>query len=172
MTDTSVDLRTVALRSMEIMATGTEADFAAVVHPAAVNREAVDEPPACREPGPAGFHATALWLRSAYADLRWDIHDVAVDGDLVVVHTTMSGRQTGDFVTYDAEGRVAQAFPATGKRFAVTQSHWLRVADGKVIEHWANRDDLGNARQLGWVPPTPRFLLRMAAATRRARRAG
>ena len=43
----------------------------------------------------------------------------------------------------------------TGKPFATTQSHWFRIADGKVMEHWANRDDLGIAIQLGWfVPPT------------------
>ena len=39
-----------------------------------------------------------------------------------------------------------------------------------VIEHWANRDDLGMAQQAGWVPPTPLFLLRMALAKRKARR--
>ena len=48
--------------------------------------------------------------------------------------------------------------------------HWFRVADGKVIEHWANRDDLGTAMQLGWTPPSPLYLVRMLLATRRARR--
>ena len=47
------------------------------------------------------------------------------------------------------------AFPATGKTFASTQTHWLRIKDDKVIEHWANRDDLGMAVELGWVPPDP-----------------
>ena len=36
-----------------------------------------------------------------------------------------------------------------------------------MIEHWANRDDLGMAMQLG-VPPRPRYLARMALAKRRA----
>lgn len=168
---TSTDPRALCLRSIEIMATGAEADFHAVVHPDAVNREAVDEPPACRVPGPTGFYATALWLRAAYSDLRWEVHDAAVDGDLVVVHATMSGRHTGPFVTYDADGGVEQAFAPTGRTFATTQSHWFRVADGLVLEHWANRDDLGTAKQLGWVPPTPAFLFRMARATRAAKRA-
>jgi hypothetical protein len=44
------------------------------------------------------------------------------------------------------------------------------VADGKVIEHWANRDDIGTAVQLGWVPPSPLYLLRSAVAKWRARR--
>jgi hypothetical protein len=65
---------------------------------------------------------------------------------------------------------VDRVFPATGKTFAVTQSHWFRMAGGQIIEHWANRDDIGHAQQLGWIPPTPLFLLRMAAAKRRVTR--
>ena len=168
---TAREAEAVARRSIQIMADGTLADFEAVVHPAAVNREAEAEPPACRGAGPAAFYATALWLRAAYADLRWAIHDVVAEGDLVVVHATMSGRHVGPFVSYDAAGRPAQAFPPTGRTFATTQTHWFRLAEGKVIEHWANRDDLGTATQLGWAPPTPLYLVRMALATRRARRA-
>ena len=63
------------------------------------------------------------------------------------------------------------AFPPTGRTFAITQTHWFRVRDGRVLEHWANRDDLGMAEQAGWVPPSPAYLLRMALAKRRARKA-
>ena len=52
---------------------------------------------------------------------------------------------------------------------AVTQTHWTRMRDGKVVEHWANRDDLAQARQLRWVPPTPLYLWRMARAKRQPR---
>jgi hypothetical protein len=45
----------------------------------------------------------------------------------------------------------------------------FRFEHGKIAEHWANRDDLGQAAQLGWIPPTPLYLLRMAAAKRKAR---
>ena len=31
-----------------------------------------------------------------------------------------------------------------------------------IVEHWDNRDDLGMARQLGWIPPTLAYLLKMA----------
>ncbi|MEU4560519.1 ester cyclase [Actinoplanes sp. NPDC023936] len=161
----------ICVRSMTIMGSGDLADLDRVVHPQATNREAKDEPPACRGRGPAAFAATAQWLRSAFADLAFDIHDAVTDGDLTVVHCTMSGRQVGAFVAYDEHGAVAQAFPSKGRPFAVTQTHWFRMKDGQVVEHWANRDDMGLARQLGWVPPTPAFLLRMAQATRQARRA-
>lgn len=162
--------RALAIRSVQIMADGERADFDAIIHPEATNREAAAEPPATRGRGPAAYYATALWLRAAYADLYHTIESAVVDGDLVALHTTMHGRHVGPFVAYGADGQVDQVFPPTGKTFAVTQSHWLRIADGKVIEHWANRDDLGQAVQLGWVPPTPIYLMRMALAKRKARR--
>jgi predicted ester cyclase len=130
----------------------------------------VEEPPDCRGRGPAAFHATKLWLHDAFGELRWDIHDVVAEGDLAVVHCTMSGRHVRDFVSFSEDGDVADAFPPTGRTFATTQTHWLRLADGRVVEHWANRDDLGTAAQLGWVPPSPLYLVRMARAKRRARR--
>jgi len=170
--DRPISPEAVALRSIELMERGTRAEFEAVIHPDCVNREAKDEPPASRQPhGPAAIHATALWLREAYADLRWEIHDVVAQDDLVVVHCTMSGRHVGPFVAYDEHGDVKEVFPPTGKTFATTQTHWLRVADGMLIEHWANRDDLGIAEQLGWIPPSPLYLARMALAKWRAKRA-
>jgi predicted ester cyclase len=161
---------TVCVSSMTIMASGDLDDLTRVVHPQAVNREAKDEPPACRGVGPAAFVATAHWLRAAFADLAFDVHDVVADGKLVVVHCTMSGRQVGPFLAYDERGEVDRAFPATGRTFAITQTHWFRTRDGQVVEHWANRDDLGMAAQLSWVPPTPAYLWRMAWAKRHARR--
>jgi predicted ester cyclase len=177
LTDTTTGLtpdqaKQLCVDSMLIMSSGTTADFERVVHPNAVNREAMSEPPATRVPGPNGFYATALWLREAFADLTFDIHDVVAEGDLVVIHNTMSGRHHGPMVEYDPDGNVATVFPPTGRTFASKQTHWFRVASGQVIEHWANRDDIGTAKQLGWVPPTPIFLFRMARAKRAARHAG
>ncbi|MDW5598824.1 ester cyclase [Conexibacter stalactiti] len=162
----------VALKSFELMERGTREQFEQLIHPRCVNHEAKDEPPASRQQhGPAAIYATALWLREAFAELRWEIHEVVSERDLVVVHCTMSGRHVKPFVSYDADGEVKEAFPPTGRRFATTQTHWIRVEDGRFAEHWANRDDLGTAEQLGWVPPSPLYLVRMALAKRHARRA-
>lgn len=161
----------IALESIEIMGSGSRDDFERVVHRDFVNHEAKDEPPASRvADGPEAAYATALWLRAAFAELRWEINDVVAERDMVVVHCTMIGRQEGDFIGYDADGNVEEVFPPTGEHFRSTQTHWLRIADGKLIEHWANRDDLKTAKDLGWVPPTPIYLLRMALAKRRARK--
>lgn len=163
------DPKAIAVRSIHAMAAGSRADFDAIYHPACVDHENSVQPPASRVPGPAGVHATALWLRAAFAELRYDIHHVTADGNLVAVRSTMNGRHVAPFVTYAADATVDTVFPPTGKTFAGTQSHWFRFEDGKIAEHWANRDDLGQAAQLGWMPPTPLYLLRMAAAKRKAR---
>jgi predicted ester cyclase len=164
------DAKALAVRSIHIMGNGDYEDFLEVVHPEFLNHEAKDEPPAARERGPAGCYATALWLRGAFEDLHWEIGEVVAEGDLIVVHCTMKGRHTQVFLDYDENAKVGQAFPPTGRTFASTQTHWLRIADGKVIEHWANRDDLGTALQLGWVPPTPLYLARALLAKRKAQR--
>ena len=160
--------------SMDLMVTGSLEDFTRVFDPQAVNREAAVEPPATRQPGPAGFYATAQWLRGAFSGLGFEIHEAVAQDELVVLHVTMSGRHTGDFVTYRPNTTIVDAaMPASGKAFAITQTHWFRVRDGMITEHWANRDDLAMAQQAGWVPPSPRFLLRAALAKRRAqKRAG
>lgn len=171
--DRSIDSGATALcaHSMDAMATGSRDDFERIYHPEAVNREAIVEPPSAREPGPAGFYATAEWLREAFGSLHFEIHETAEQGDLVVLHVTMSGHHTGDFVNYQPGANVVDTvMPPTGKPFAITQTHWFRTRDGLITEHWANRDDLAMARQAGWVPPSPTFLLRAALAKRRAQK--
>lgn len=165
------DDKTTAIESIHLMASGDLADMQAVYTADVINRESKDEPPDTRSGGPAAMFATARWLRSAFSELAWEIHDAARDGDLVVLHATMSGRQTGPFVAYGADGKIAAVFPPLGRRFATTQTHWFRMRDGKVAEHWANRDDLGMGQQLGWTPPSPLYIARMLLARRRMTRA-
>lgn len=37
----------------------------------------------------------------------------------------------------------------TGRNFSIENVHIFRFADGKIVEHWAVRDDLGLMRQIG-----------------------
>ena len=89
--------------------------------------------------------------------------------DLVVARTVMRGRQVAPFATYGPDGRLAQVLASNGRSFAASQTHWYRLASGRIIGHAADRDDLTQARQLGWVPPSPAFLARSALARRRLR---
>jgi predicted ester cyclase len=164
------DLKSIAIRSIHCMANGARTDFAAVVHPRGFTRERMAAPPSARGTGPEAFEELAMWLRTAFADLHYDIHLAAAEGNVVTVNSTMNGRHVAPIAFYTDEGHVDSVFPPTGRTFAITQSHWFRFDGGKIVEHWANRDDLGQARQLGWVPPTPVYLARMAWAKRQAKR--
>ena len=158
------------VRSIHAMATGERADFDELYASSATDRENVVQPPSSRVPGAAGFWATAQWLRAAFADLHYEVHQAITDGDLVAVYSTMNGRHTSAIAFYTPDGTVEAVFPPTGRTFAMAQSHWFRVQDGLIVEHWATRDDLGTAKQLGWIPPKPAYLLKMARAKRQAAR--
>ena len=166
----SADPVSVAVRSIHAMAGGDQADFDLLYHPRAVDRENPVQPSTSRVPGPPGFYSTALWLRAAFAGLHYEIRHAIADGNLVAVNSTMNGRHTAPWAVYTDSGEVDTVFPPTNKTFTVTQSHWFRIEDGMIVEHWDNRDDLGMARQLGWIPPTPAFLVKMARAKHRAKR--
>jgi predicted ester cyclase len=149
------------------MANGDRADFDVLYHLDAVDQENRVQPPSSRVPGPAGFYSTALWLRTAFAGLNYDIHHAIADGGLVAVNSTMNGRHVAPIAFYTDEASIDVVFPATNKTFAMTQSHWFRIEEGMIREHWANRDDLGTGKQLGWIPPTPIYMVKMALAKRR-----
>jgi predicted ester cyclase len=125
-----------------------------------VNHMATDEPPACREHGAPGFLATSAWLRLAFSGLTFEELDVAASSDQVFSHVRMSGRHTGPFVVFPPGGK-PQVFPATGRRFSVRQFHLFRLADGRLAEHVAVRDDLGMMTQLGFIPPRPATAMRL-----------
>jgi predicted ester cyclase len=107
----------------------------AVVTPDYVDHEAPPGTPT----GPEGANAVLRWLRGAFEDLSYEILDVVEDGDRVAIRVTTAGTHTGEFL-----GK-----PATGRRFEIEAIHLFRVEGDKVAEHWAKRDDVGMARQLG-----------------------
>ena len=63
----------------------------------------------------------------------------------MVIRATMRGRHVG------AAGPLAGP-PVTNREFAVQHIHIFRVSDGRIAEHWACRDDLGQLGQLGLLP--------------------
>jgi predicted ester cyclase len=107
-------------------------------HPDYVNHEARAGAPH----GPAAARATAVFLHSTFEDLRIEPLDLVAENDLVVVRAQVGGRHVG----------AIDGFQPSGRRFSVQHIHIFRVTDAKVSEHWACRDDLGAARQMGLVP--------------------
>jgi SnoaL-like polyketide cyclase len=95
MASEAIATKDLAVEALHVMSTEDRAQFARLIHPEATNREAIAEPPGCRDAGPDAFLATARWLHAAFSDLRWEVHDAVEDRDLVVLHATRKGRQTG-----------------------------------------------------------------------------
>jgi predicted ester cyclase len=95
--------------------------------------------------GLAGVQQTMLWLRSVFSEQRWEIRQVVGEGDIVVVYCTLHGRHTGDLM----------GIPPTNREVAQGYGHIVRFRDGKVVEHWGVRDDMGLMRQLGVLPGRP-----------------
>ena len=172
MTEQKNQVENLAREDLRIVAA---ADFDAVdghVTPDYFNHRSDDEPMEARQPGPDGLKATMRWLHRAFADLRFEFHEVVTDGDRVAARVTMHGRQHGPFVVHDSpDGEVTDVFPSTSRAFSVEQTHWYRIANGAVAEHDAVRDDLGMAKQLGWIPPRPGYIIRMLLGRWRERRA-
>jgi predicted ester cyclase len=139
MSDHTDGIKATARRTLEeIFPNGDVAALAEVVHPDVVNHEA---PPGAPQ-GLDGMTQTMLWLKGAFSDRHYEIHQVIADGDTVAVHCTFSGRHTGEFM----------GLAPTNRPFAVHQIHIVRFQDGKGVEHWAVRDDLAMLRQLGVIP--------------------
>lgn len=92
--------------------------------------------------GPSGLRWIVTMLRTAFPDIHYDTLEVIAEDDKVAARTTMQGTHTGPFMS----------IPPTGRRFVQEQIHILRFVDGKAVEHWAVRDDLGMLQQLGVIP--------------------
>lgn len=131
--------RILARRLMEDdISRGDEATAEEIIHPDFFDHT---NPPGMQH-GLEGHKAIVRLFRAVFPDLQWRIDDLIAEGDKVVARTTMSGTQQGDFF----------GLPPTGRAVEMTGVHIVRVADGKIIEHWGSNDDLGLMRQLGAVP--------------------
>jgi predicted ester cyclase len=82
------------------------------------------------------------WLLSVFPDHRFEVEDAAADGQTVALRGTMTATHEGEL----------EGIAPTSKRVVAQQSHWFRVVDGKLAEHWAVRDDLSMLQQLGVIP--------------------
>jgi predicted ester cyclase len=100
--------------------------------------------------GPQGREGWKQILATIETDLGGDLqtehHHLIAEGDLVAHHMTLRGIHRGS--TMPLLGGV----PVTGAEVEWTYIHIWRVVDGKIVEHWACRDDVGLLRQVGAWP--------------------
>ena len=116
-----------------------------------VTTGAHDAAPATTGPGdlseasrrPEVLKRTASMYRGAFPDVRVTVDDVIAADDKVVLRWHSEGTHRGELA----------GLAPTGARGSVTGISIDRWKDGKVVEAWAEWDNLGLARQLGAAPP-------------------
>ena len=112
-----------------------------LIAPDFINHEA----PPGRDRGPESMRGLTTMLRTAFPDLRFTIEELIAEGDVVAGRLTMSGTHEGPLM----------GMPPTGRSVRQDHMHFVRFRDGKAVEHWGVRDDLGMMQQMG-VMPEPR----------------
>jgi predicted ester cyclase len=93
--------------------------------------------------GPDVFKRTVSMYRAAFPDVRITVDDVIAAGDKVVLRWHSEGTHRGPLA----------GLAPTGVHGTVTGISIDRWKDGKVVETWAEWDNLGLARQIGAAPP-------------------
>jgi steroid delta-isomerase-like uncharacterized protein len=82
-------------------------------------------------------------LRQAFPDLRAKIHDQLAEKDRVATRKTFRGTHRGEFL----------GIAPTGRSVSFDVIDVVRIADGRIAEHWNVIDLMGLLQQIG---PRPR----------------
>ena len=93
-------------------------------------------------------------IKTNFPDARITILNSVAEADWVVVRCHYSGTHRGS-ARLPVDGGMLVGVPPTGRSFEVQHIHMFRIQNGKITEHFANRDDVGMMRQLGLIPPPP-----------------
>lgn len=94
-------------------------------------------------PGLEGGKLSHRGTVATFPDLHYEIEDLIAEGDRVVMRWTMTG-------THSGASFMGQ--PPSGRQVRVPGISIFRLADGKIVEHWAEPDSLGLMQQLGVIP--------------------
>jgi steroid delta-isomerase-like uncharacterized protein len=85
--------------------------------------------------------------RTAFPDLHFTVDSIVAEGDLVMCEASFQGTHLGELQLIPP--LKGPSLPANGKSFKVKHIQKFRLKDGKIVEHFAVRDDLGMFQQLG-----------------------
>lgn len=107
-----------------------------------------------RVAGPAGLQAVLNDIYTRFPDVTLTPLTWVIDGEWVALRSTYGGTHLG-VGKLPVDGAMLIGIPPTRRSFAVQHIHMFRVVDGRIVEHWANRDDVEMMRQLGLLPLPP-----------------
>lgn len=98
--------------------------------------------------GHDGVRAVVTQVREVIPDYTETPQHVVVSGDMVAMRMINRGTHTGQSI-----GK----FPASGRRFEVVDTMFVRFRDGKIAEQWGLFGEYAIAVQLGLIDPPELF---------------
>lgn len=96
--------------------------------------------------GSEGWKQIGSIITDDLGDWTMTHHHFVGEGDLVAHHMTIHGTHRASTMP------LLHGVPVTGNRVTWEFMHLWRVADGKIVEHWACRDDVGLLAQVSAWP--------------------
>ncbi|HZN19116.1 MAG TPA: ester cyclase [Micromonosporaceae bacterium] len=93
-------------------------------------------------PGREGVKAAFDAFHAAFAGFRAQVHDQVAENDRVVTRKSFHGRHIGEYL----------GVAPTDREVRIDVIDIVRIADGRIVEHWNAVDQLGFLRQLGALP--------------------
>jgi steroid delta-isomerase-like uncharacterized protein len=81
--------------------------------------------------------------KASFPDLLVTTEDLITEGDKVVERWTQTQTHSGESF---------MNIPPSGKAITFTGISIYRIANGKIVEHWANMDMFGMMAQMGAIP--------------------
>lgn len=140
---TSAQNKETARKILAAVDAGDFATFARYVSPSLI--EHMPPPPGVAKTG-SDFELAKILINGfheGFPDSKTTILNIAVEGDLVIVHSVYTGTNKGSFM----------GMPATNKTVRMEQVDIMRFdARGIGVEHWSVMDQLTMLQQLGVIP--------------------
>ncbi len=131
--------KTIAERFNEdVWGRGDEAALEELLAPDFVDHDALPG----QSPGREGHKQILAAFRSAFPDLQVATEDIIAEGDKVVSRWTARGTHQGELM----------GIAPTGKEVTIKGIDVLRIAEGRIVERWAESNDLEMMQQLGAIP--------------------
>jgi predicted ester cyclase len=90
---------------------------------------------------------------TTFPDVTLEPIHIVAEGEWVAMRCYFSGTHDGVGQHPFVHEGLLTGVPATGKSIKVQHIHMFRLRGGRIVEHWANRDDVGMMRQLGLLAP-------------------
>ena len=108
-----------------------------------IAEDAVDHQAMPGQPqGLAGMKQWTSQMQKAFPDIKITLNRIIAHGDEMAAHFTMTGTQAEPFMGMGSKGKAVN----------IQGVDWIRLENGKMVEHWGFIEEMKFMTQLGMMP--------------------